>query len=147
VSEVEHHVADRPLSLVEFADRAGGVPAAAGHPEITAITHDLPSLHRHPWRWRRPADLVIAFVGRWPRSPSSPDDWRRCRTDESVSRRTGGVQTRAGAVEPALADGRELFAPFPQGQRLFEGAAAGLQPFDDPGQLGPSLLIGQSLDV
>ena len=55
----------------------------------------------------------------------------------------GGVEAGAGAVEPALADVGQLLAPLPQGQRLLQGAAAGLQPLDDPGQLGPSLLVGE----
>ena len=54
-----------------------------------------------------------------------------------------GVEPLPGAVEPLLADLRELLAALPQRQRLLEGRAAGLEPADHLDQLLAGLLVGE----
>src|SRR5690349_1142336 len=53
----------------------------------------------------------------------------------------GGVQTLACAVEPVLADRRELLAALPEGQRLLERGAACLERADDLDELLAGLLV------
>src|SRR3954452_16907595 len=57
----------------------------------------------------------------------------------------GGVQPALGAVEPVLADLRELLAAFPQGQGLLEVGAAGLETADHVDELLASLLVARCL--
>ena len=59
--------------------------------------------------------------------------------------RADGVEPRAGAVEPLLADHGERLAAFPQRERLLEREAAGLQPADDVLQLGARRLVRELL--
>jgi DUF1707 SHOCT-like domain len=62
VTELERHTAAGRLSLDEFTDRAGRAYAAATHGELTALTHDLPTLPPPPVPARDQRSLVVALA-------------------------------------------------------------------------------------
>ena len=68
--------------------------------------------------------------------PSSFGTWSMALTASALRGRLGGprrpvASTLAGPGQPVLADGGELLAALPQGQRLLQRGAAGLQPLHD----------------